>query len=216
MNAPVILAQLSGSVQTSSPAPKTLKIEKPTNGQALSFHLDGNTRLDLSDIASEKLTFVKVGEKLIVLFDNQSTVTVDPVFDSATGDPLSDVGFQVGADRVLTGDQFAALFPISTDQSILPAAGNSGPTGGADFHDAQVGALGPGGTPLGLLGDETFGGQQFGTEDTGFAGITFGTATIGQLDDEGLTDGLIGGPGDEPAAPHLLRATSTSTSVQSA
>jgi len=59
MNAPVLLAQLSGSTQ--APPPKTLKITKPANAQALSFHLDGNTRLDFSDSSSEKLTFVKVG-----------------------------------------------------------------------------------------------------------------------------------------------------------
>lgn len=200
MNAPVLLAQLSGVAQNPSPTPKILKIEKPATGQALTFHLDGNARLDLGDIASEKLTFVRVGDKLIVLFDNQSTVTVDPVFDAATGNPLPDIGFQVGDDRVITGDQFATLFPISTDQSILPAAGNSGPASGADFHDAQIGALGAGGTPLGLLGDETSGGQQFSTQDTGFAGIVFGTATTGELDDEGLTGGLIDGPGDAPGS----------------
>lgn len=197
MNAPVLLAQLSGSTQ--APPPKTLKIAKPGNAQALSFHLDGNTRLDFSDISSEKLTFVKVGEKLIVLFDNQSTVTIDPVFDSATGNPLADIGFQVG-DRTLDGAEFAALFPIGTDQSVLPAAGGnaSGPTGGANFSDAQVNGLGPGGNPLALLGDEQFGGPEFGAPEPGLAQIGIGTAVVGQIDDEGLSDGIQGGPGDAP------------------
>ncbi len=141
MNAPVLLAQLS---------PKNLKIEKPQNGQALTFHLDGNTRLDFSDVASEKLTFVRVGNKLIVLFDNQSTVTVDPVFDSA-GHPLPDVAFEMAPDRTLSGDEFAALFPITTDQSVLPAAGGSGPTAGAHFGDPTVDPLSTF-TPLDLLG----------------------------------------------------------------
>ncbi|EKS39948.1 DUF5801 repeats-in-toxin domain-containing protein [Afipia clevelandensis] len=197
MNAPVLLAQLSGSTQ--APPPKTLKIEKPANAQALSFHLDGNTRLDFSDIASEKLTFVKVGEKLIVLFDNQSTVTIDPVFDSASGNPLADIGFQVG-DRTLDGTEFAALFPIGTDQSVLPAAGGnaSGPTGGANFSDAQVNGLGPGGNPLALLGDEQFGGPEFGNTEPGLAQIGVGTAVVGEIDDEGLSEGIEGGPGDAP------------------
>ena len=197
MNAPVLLAQLSGSTQ--APTPKTLKIAKPGNAQALSFHLDGNTRLDFSDISSEKLTFVKVGEKLIVLFDNQSTVTIDPVFDSATGNPLADIGFQVG-DRTLDGTEFAALFPIGTDQSVLPAAGGnaSGPTGGANFSDAQVNGLGPGGNPLALLGDEQFGGPEFGVTEAGVAPIGIGTAVVGAIDDEGLSDGIEGGPGDAP------------------
>jgi T1SS-143 domain-containing protein len=195
MNAPVLLAQLSGSSPATPPTPKNLKIEKPANGQAFTLHLDGNTRLDLSDIASEKLTFVKVGEKLIILFDNQSTVTIDPVFDSATGNPLTDIGFQVG-DRTMTGDQFAALFPIGTDQSVLPAAGPGGPTGGADFHDAQVAGLGQGADPLALLGDESFGGIQFETQDAGIAAIIVGTAEVGEIDDEGLPGGIEGGDGD--------------------
>src|SRR5258708_2076681 len=122
MNAPVLLAQLSDSApQTvANPDPKTLKLEKPSNGQSVTVHLDGSTRLDFADIASEKLTFVRIGDKLIVLFDNQSTVAIDPVFDSS-GHPLADVAFEMAPDRTLSGDEFAALFPITTDQSVLPA-----------------------------------------------------------------------------------------------
>src|SRR3954466_5476161 len=94
MNKPVLLAQLTGSNPPTGNPPKDLKIEKPQNGAAVSFHLDGNTRVDFSDVASEKLTFVRVGNKLIVLFDNQSTVTIDPVFDSS-GHPLSDLSFEM-------------------------------------------------------------------------------------------------------------------------
>ncbi|MGX9393321.1 T1SS-143 repeat domain-containing protein [Nitrobacteraceae bacterium UC4446_H13] len=163
MNAPVLVAQLSGSAPQSSAPPKNLKLEKPQNGQAVTIHLDGNTKLDLSDISSEKLTFVRVGEKLIVLFDNQSTVTVDPVFDSG-GHPLADVAFDLGQNRLVTGDEFATLFPITTDQSVLPAAGaNSGPTGGANFSDAHVNALTDPNAPLALLGDEN-NGSQFGSQ----------------------------------------------------
>ena len=150
MNAPVLLAQLSGVLQPDS-SPKTLKVEKPPSGQALIVHLDGNTRIDFSDVASEKLTFVRVGDKLIVLFDNQSTVTIDPVFDSS-GHPLADVAFEMTPDHTLTGDQFTALFPITTDQSVLPAAGASGPAAGANFSDPPpVDPLSVG-NPLGLLG----------------------------------------------------------------
>src|SRR3982751_4981507 len=103
MNAPVLLAQLGGSSPQTGSAPKNLKLEKPQNGQAVTVHLDGNTKLDFSDVASEKLTFVRVGDKLIVLFDNQSTVTVDPVFD-ASGHPRADLAFEMGPDRTLSGD----------------------------------------------------------------------------------------------------------------
>ena len=150
MNGPFLVAQLPGSTpQTSSAAPRNIKLEKPQNGAAVTVHLDGQTQLDFSDVASEKLTFVRVGDKLVVLFDNQSTVTVDPVF-GPDGHPLADVAFEMAPDRTLTGDQFASLFPITTDQSVLPAAGNGGPTAGANFSDAHVDALSTG-TALGLL-----------------------------------------------------------------
>ncbi|MBN8975873.1 MAG: VCBS domain-containing protein [Rhizobiales bacterium] len=64
----------------------------------------------------------------------------------------------------MTGDEFATLFPITTDQSVLPAAGgNSGPTGGANFSDAHVNALTDPNAPLALLGDEN-NGSQFGSQ----------------------------------------------------
>ena len=97
--------------------------------------VDGNSKLDFSDVASEKLTFVRVGDKLIVLFDNQSTVTIDPVFGQ-DGHPRADLAFAMGADRTLSGDQFAELFPITTDQSVLPAAG----PGGAARPPARISA----------------------------------------------------------------------------
>src|SRR3954469_2803252 len=167
MNAPVLLAQLSGS-SSGTPAaapPKTLKIEKPQGGAAVTVHLDGNTKVDFSDVASEKLTFIRVGNTLVVLFDNQSTVTVEPVFDSA-GHPLADIAFGMGPDRTLNGEQFAELFPITTDQSVLPAnGGGSGPAAGAHFSDPHVDALSIG-TPLDLLGAEDLNSNPVTTEQT--------------------------------------------------
>jgi hypothetical protein len=72
-------------------------------------------RLDFSDAASEKRTFVRVGDRLIVLFDNQSSITIDPVFDSA-GHPLSDVAFEMAPDRIATGDEFAS--PAAAAHSV--------------------------------------------------------------------------------------------------
>ena len=197
MNAPVLVAQLSGSAPQSSAPPKNLKLEKPQNGQAVTIHLDGNTKLDLSDIASEKLTFVRVGEKLIVLFDNQSTVTVDPVFDSG-GHPLADVAFDLGQNRLVTGDQFATLFPITTDQSVLPAAGgSSGPTGGAHFSDAHVNALTDPNAPLALLGDEN-NGSSFGSlnQESGSAPSASEPFSSASLNEANLPGGTTanGGP----------------------
>jgi T1SS-143 domain-containing protein len=201
MNAPVLLAQLSGSSPQASgspnTSPKNMKLEKPQGGQAVSVHLDGNTRLDFSDIASEKLTFVRVGEKLIVLFDNQSTVTVDPVFDS-NGHPLANVAFEMTPDRTLSGDEFAALFPITTDQSVLPAAGpgGNGPTAGAHFGDPTVDAL-PSFTPLDLLGGENTG-STFNSLNDQVPNPTPipGVVDVANVDE----DGLAGGNPDNPGA----------------
>ena len=117
MNAPVLLAQLAGSPAQTPSSPKNLKLEKPQNGQAVTVHLDGNTKLDFADVASEKLTFVRVGEKLIILFDNQSTVTVDPVFDSM-GKPLTDLAFDMGSDRTLTGEQLMIVLRLEQGQKF--------------------------------------------------------------------------------------------------
>src|ERR1700761_892143 len=154
MNAPVLLAQLQGNSTPASTPPRHIKLEKPESGATVTVYLNGPIELDFADIASEKLTFVRVGDKLIVLFDNQSTVTLEPVF-GPDGHPLNNIAFEMAPDHMLTGDQFASEFPITTDQSILPAAGG-GPTSGAHFSDPTVDALSTG-NPLALLGAEGFG-----------------------------------------------------------
>src|ERR1700712_4804730 len=97
MNAPVLLAQLSGSSPPTSAPSKHIKLEKPQNGQAVTVHLDGQSKLDFSDVADEKLALVRVGDRLVVLFDNQSTVTAEPVFDSS-GHPRAGMVFAVADD----------------------------------------------------------------------------------------------------------------------
>jgi len=198
MNAPVLLAQLAGSPAQTIASPKNLKIEKPQNGQAVTVQLDGATKLDLAGIASERLTFVRVGEKLVILFDNQSTVTVDPVFDN-NGRPVTDLAFDMGADRTLSSEQFAQAFPITTDQSVLPAAGGAtGPTGGASFADASVGALAGSGARLGLLAGED-GGGSFATDTETQANATpipGGVASV-VLNEDGFAEGNLGGSGDD-------------------
>ncbi|WP_315831151.1 VCBS domain-containing protein [Bradyrhizobium prioriisuperbiae] len=203
MNAPLVFAELSTAKPVAGAPPKALKLEKPGNGTAVTVHLDGNTRIDFTDIANEKITFVRIGDRLIVLFDNQSTVTVEPVF-AANGEPLPTVTFEMTHDRVLSGGEFAGMFPISTDQSILPAAGNSasGPAAGAHFSDAQVDALGNSATPLALLGDDAGGtsGAAAAASQAGNSQPVFGTADSAALDDEGLSGGNPGGPGDAAGA----------------
>src|SRR4051812_6017631 len=202
MNKPVLLAQVSGASPGSPTglSPTTLRLEKPQNGAAVTIHIDGNSKLDFSDLGNEKLTFVRIGDKLIVLFDNQSTVTIDPVF-GPDGHPRADLAFAMGPDRTLTGGQFAELFPITTDQSVLPASGGgSGPTAGAHFGDPHVDPLSTG-TPLDLLGQESFG-TRTGEPDRQIAApnptpVAGGIAVV-SINEDGLNGGNQGGVGDVP------------------
>ncbi|WP_080507775.1 tandem-95 repeat protein [Rhodopseudomonas palustris] len=197
MNAPVLLAQLSGSSPDSSAISKPLKLAKPQSGQAVTVHLDGATKIDFSAISSEKLTFVRIGDRLIILFDNQSTVSIDPVF-SNTGAPLPEVSFDMGLDRVLNGTAFAELFPITTDQSVLPAAGTPGAPSspsGANFGSFTIDAL-SGGTPLDLLGAEAAGTQAVANQQTATSTPIPGGADTIILNEDGLFEGQPGGLGD--------------------
>jgi T1SS-143 domain-containing protein len=159
MNERVVIAQADAASPQGSSSPKIVKVVKPQGDQAVTLDLgfDQNTKLDMSTVANEKMTLVHVGTKLIILFDNRSTVTVEPFFDS-TGKPLSNFNVELGAGRDVSGEQFAGMFPITDDQSVLPAAGDGGgaAASGANFHDSSVDPLN-GGNPLDLLGQEELG-----------------------------------------------------------
>jgi hypothetical protein len=128
--------------------PRIVKVTKPYGDQSVvvSLSYDGSVRADLSSIASEKITLVHIGEKLIILFDNHSTVTLEPFFDS-TGKPLHDVTVEVAPGRDITSAEFATLFPVTDDPSVLPAAGNGGGSGaqasGANFTSVGIDPLAP-------------------------------------------------------------------------
>jgi len=158
MNGPFQVAQANIAGQTSAKPPaRIVKIGKPFSDQSVVVALsyDGSVQADLSAIAGEKITLVHIGEKLIILFDNKSTVTLEPFFDS-TGKPIDSLTVEVSPGRNLTGAEFAALFPVTEDQSVLPAAGNgngNAQASGANFTSVGVDPLAlPG--PLDLLGQE--------------------------------------------------------------
>ena len=120
-------------------------VVKPSDGQAVTVELGYRdaAKLDLSGVANDKMTLVHVGENLIILFDNSSTVTVHPFFDS-TGAPLQSMSVEVSPGRDLPSSEFASVFPITNDQSVLPAAGDNGVAplaSGANFSSASVDAL---------------------------------------------------------------------------
>ena len=123
MNQQFVVAQLSAVPGAGTP-PKIVKLTKPQDNQAITLFLDGATKVDFSEIANEQITLVHVGDRLIVLFQGGATVSVAPFFD-ASGQPLPDITVQLAPDRVVTSSQFASIFPITDDQSVLPAAGPS-------------------------------------------------------------------------------------------
>ena len=130
MNAQFQVAQLSGSttsVGNSAPT-RIFRLSKPLGDQAVVVNLgyDQKAKVDFSAIANEKITLVHVGDKLIILFDNKSMVTVEPFFDSRH-DSLGNLTVEVAPGREVSVNEFASLFPITTDQSILPAAGAPSP-----------------------------------------------------------------------------------------
>src|SRR3954470_7045666 len=146
MNGQFQVAQASGTgTSNSSATPRIYKLTKPLTDQAVMINLgyDQKVQVDFSAIANEKITLVHVGEKLIILFDNQSTVTVEPFFDSRH-DALQNLTIEIAPGRDLSVTEFASTFPITTDQSVLPAAGTgagNAQASGAHFDNPAVDPL---------------------------------------------------------------------------
>src|SRR6476646_11334850 len=148
MNGPFQVAQLSSTANPISTGPaRIFTLTKPLADQSVVINLgyEQKVKVDFSAIAKEKITLVHIGEKLIILFDNQSTVTIEPFFDSRH-DALKNLTIEVAPGRELSVSEFASAFPITTDQSILPAAGsgNGNAQGsGANFNPYAVDPLAP-------------------------------------------------------------------------
>src|SRR5205814_7139962 len=161
MNGQFQVAQASGTGVSNNNSPaRVFKLTKPLTDQAVIINLGYNQKVqvDFSAIANEKITLVHVGEKLIILFDNQSTVTVEPFFDSRH-DALQNLTIEIAPGRDLSVTEFASTFPITTDQSVLPAAGNgngNAQASGAHFDNPAVDPLAVP-NPLPLLPQEELG-----------------------------------------------------------
>ena len=163
MNARFLVAQAAPFVGQGpqGQVPRLIKLSKPQGDQAVTIHLDGRTTLDFSGIVSEKITLVHVGDRLVILFDNHAMMTLDP-FYRPNGEPLSDIAVHLGPDRDVSGADFAALFPITTDQSVLPAGGGASASGGYFASTPPIDVLGSGQHALALLDSGTQGGSTFG------------------------------------------------------
>ena len=180
MNERVIVAQAHSLPLANLVRSHVVKVTKPQSDQAITLDLNNGTgaKLDLSAVANEKMTLVHVDTKLVILFDNQSTVTAEPFFD-LSGKPLAGLNVELSAGRTLNGEQFAQSVPISDDQSVLPSNDSStDPSSGANFRDVPIDSLPGIASPLPLMSlemSEVFG---RGSTDTG---ADFGTVPHAQL-----------------------------------
>ena len=145
----------SNGIRLSSIAgPRIVEVVKPAAGEAITLDLRNTiaTTLDFSAIANEAVELVQDGQRLILEFDNQSTVTADPFFDFH-GKPLSYLEVQFGGIGAMTSEQFDALL-AGTASGAAVADENDIPPSGASFADPSVEALPDGLRPLTLLGQE--------------------------------------------------------------
>src|ERR1700693_5888169 len=204
MSTPIVVAQSSGPQGPNSP-PKVVIVTKPDSNQAITIHLDGSTKLDLSAIANENITLVHVGDRLIILFDNHAEVTIEPFYGD-NGQPLPDITVDLGPGHDVTASQFASEFPITTDASVLPASGgpNSIASGG-NFASFTIDSFAPSATPLALLGSEgangPSGGTTNGNENQQIVPMSLTGATIAGAANEGGLTATVDqfGTGNSPA-----------------
>ena len=125
---------------SSSAKPRLYKLTKPLADQAVTVNLgyDQKVQVDFSAIANEKITLVHIGEKLVILFDNSSTVTIEPFFDSRHDPlanlPLDNITVEMGPGKEFSVTEFTQQFPISTDASVLPATDLAGVNANANAH----------------------------------------------------------------------------------
>ena len=100
-----------------------IKIVKPAAGQTENFHasFDGTVKIDFTAIANEKVTFFhdNKNQSLHVIFADGSQVIIEPFFNSMA--VMSNFFFEMTPGEVLNSAEFASQFPITRDQSVLPA-----------------------------------------------------------------------------------------------
>jgi hypothetical protein len=198
MNERVTVAQANSLPLANLVRSHAVKVTKPQSDQAITLDLNNGAgaKLDLSAVANEKMRLVHVDTKLVILFDNQSTVTVEPFFD-LSGKPLANLNVELSAGRTLNGEQFAQSVPISDDQSVLPA---TDPSSGADFHDVSIDSLAGNSSPLKLMAQdmpEAFGrsGSVFGADFGVIAHAQLFSAPISTVVGSAPTIGNIPAPG---------------------
>ena len=153
-------------------------------------------KIDFTAIANEKITLYhdQTHQTLHIIFTDDAQAIIEPFFDSMG--VMSNMVIEVAPNQDLTGAQFATQFPITQDQSVLPAAGPDTPAPGADFHDVSVTPLETP-PPLPLLPPEELPPIQFhnieGVVLPGTLAPTSPTVTVGTEPDLLTFDGGLAG-----------------------
>ena len=145
-------------------------------------------------------------------------MTVEPFYNSK-GQPLADITVELSPDRDVSGAEFASLFPITTDQSILPAAGDAGsPPSGAHFETVTIDQFANNHAPLALLGPDAPTGNGGPTNPPGnvavgptVTGPTLGVHDVGGNEDRPIALGITDAP--SISDPHASLGNLTITGV---
>ena len=131
MHGSFVVAANSGSASASALKPvQIIKIVKPAAGQTEIFHasFEGSVKIDFTAIANEKVTFFhdSKNQSLHIIFTDGSQAIIEPFFDFMG--VMSNCVFEMAPGQVLDSAEFASQFPITRDQSVLPAL-TEGPDG---------------------------------------------------------------------------------------
>ena len=150
------VASNSGSALALASTPvQILKIVRPAAGKTEIFHasFDGSVKIDFTAIANEQVTFFhdSKNQSLHVIFTDGSQAIIEPFFDSMG--VMSNFVFEMAPGQVLDSAEFASQFPITRDQSVLPALTKGPAESGAEFNDPSVDSLPPN-IKLALLPEE--------------------------------------------------------------
>src|SRR6187401_3102460 len=180
------VASNSGSALALASTPvQILKLVKPAAGRTDNFYasFDGSVKIDFTAIANEQVTFFhdSKNQSLHVIFADGSQIIIEPFFDSMGVMP--NFVFEMAPGEVLDSAQFVSQFPITRDQSVLPAL-TEGPTeSGAEFNDPSIDSLPPN-SKLALLPPAAF---VLPTSPTLPPAVIEATATAALVNEAGLT-----------------------------
>jgi VCBS repeat-containing protein len=198
MRAPLSLPQVDDFVALAQSG-RTLAIAKPAAGQPGLLQIGPGETLDFSRIANETIALVKLGNRLVVLFQDRAYVVIDGLY-------LPDGTFtpqvRVALDSATTVDtaQFTTQFGVSSDEALLTAAGISvGPRGAGGVNLAAA-------PPSSALNPESSLTPGVSGPSSIFGALTADDAPTQADDGAAAATGAAAGPGANPDAASVIEA----------